>query len=589
MLVETPESLRLEDPVRIRLSLPNLILYTVGTVLLLVAVFISSDWYTQALTGSSRDLSWGPALFRSLLIFHGILLLAAGIVLRPSSHPTETAKAVVVGTQEKRMLWAMFALSIIALILRLWQLNTGLWIDEVLTLVDFVRRPMGQIVTSFPSQNQHMLYSVIARFSFDLFGESNWALRIPSVLFGIGSIWALFYLCRTILSSKEAIFASTLMTFSYHHIWFSQNARGYTGLLLATLIATWAWLSALRDPRLKWWVVYGISIVGGMMIHMTMAFVVASHAIVYLVFALYPKLSKDRGPGVNLERRAGWAPFVVWALSATATLQLYALALPEFLTVGIHEESRNSEWTNPIWVIKESIDNLTIGFAGISIVVLGIAFVVFGWTRIFNRDRRVALIVSLPSIMSGATMLLLGHNLFPRFFFFSMGFGLIVIIHGAIELPKFLAGFATSIRPDSSLLNRTGFALASLMIIASAVTVPRNYMLPKQDFVGAKNFVESQLSGNEEVVAVGLAGDMYAKYFAPDWRVTNDPDELKRLQRETTPWLVYTLSPELKSFHPQIWATIQENYQTVRSFPGTLNGGDVVVCRYKTVIQENHE
>jgi hypothetical protein len=114
-------------------------------------------------------------------------------------------------------------------------------------------------------------------------------------------------------------------------------------------------------------------------------------------------------------------------------------------------------------------------------------------------------------------------------------------------------------------------------------------MLPKQDFVGAKNFVESQLRGNEEVVAVGLAGDMYAKYFAPDWRVTNDPDELKRLQRETTPWLVYTLSPELKSFHPQIWATIQENYQTVRSFPGTLNGGDVVVCRYKTVIQENHE
>jgi mannosyltransferase len=589
MLVETPRSLRLEDPIGVRFDLSNFVFYIVGVFLMLIAVFVSNGWYTQALTGNSRELSWGPALFRSLLLFHGILLLAIGFVSRPLSRWKNAAEDITGDTHEKEIFIAMIALAAVALVLRIWQLNSGLWIDEVLTLVDFVRHPLGEIVTTFPSQNQHMLYSVLARISFDIFGDSIWALRIPSVLFGIGSIWALFYLGKTILGSKEALLASILMTFSYHHIWFSQNARGYTGLLLATLIATWAWLKALRNPRLKWWVIYGISIVAGMMLHMTMAFVVATHVIVFIIFALVPKLSNDGQPGVNVERRSGWAPFVVWALSATATLQLYALALPEFLAVGIHEESKNSEWTNPIWVIKESLANLTIGFAGISIVVLGIAFVIFGWTRILYRDRRVALIIALPAAISGATMILLGHNLFPRFFFFSMGFGLLVVIHGAIELPKFLAGLVASKKFDSSLLNRAGLALASVMIVASAVTIPRNYELPKQDFAGAKTFVQSQPKGNEEVVAVGLAGDMYAKYFAPEWRVTNDPDELKQFQIAGASWLVYTLSPELKSFHPELWATIQENYQTVRSFPGTLNGGDVVVCRYKSKMSENHE
>lgn len=553
-----------------------------GAALIIFGAFVSDGVYSNYLTGGTKDLSWGPTLFRSLLVFHGLVLFGLAFYW-----PRITAGEVFTQTLKEPMsgkiIGVMAALTAAGLALRFWSLNSDPWVDEVLTLTDFVRRPMGEIVTSFPSQNQHMLFSVLARFSFDAFGESVWALRLPAVLFGMAGVWALFAFGRSALGTREGLLAATLMTFSYHHIWFSQNARGYTGLLFATLLATWAWMEALRRQELKWWLIYGVAIVTGMWIHMTMAFVVAAHAIVYVVFALFPSLSGDSENSTSLEKCSGLKPFVVWLLSVTVTLQLYALSLPEFLSVGLHEESRNSEWTNPLWVLKESLENLSIGFAGIAVVLAGAAFVLFGWLSIFRRNRRAALWMVLPPLLAGSLMLVLGHNLFPRFFFFAMGFALLIVIHGAVELPSFLASFFAPLRERKTMIGSLGVAFASLMIVASLVTVPRNYAMPKQDYSGAKRFVESQLANGDRVVAVGLAGDMYSRYFAPEWPVTDEPTELAKMQGQGKDlWLVYTLPFQIEAFHRELWQTIQQKYEIVRTFPGTLNGGEVVVCRYKS-------
>src|SRR5262249_32397030 len=136
--------------------------------------------------------------------------------------------------------------------------------------------------TRFPSQNQHMLFSVLARLSFDLFGESAWALRLPSVLFGVGSVWALFMLGRRLLGEREALLACALMTVSYHHVWFSQNARGYMGLLCFTLLATWLWLESLARDEWPWHIGYAVAVALGAWLHLTMAFVVSAHVLLSL-------------------------------------------------------------------------------------------------------------------------------------------------------------------------------------------------------------------------------------------------------------------------------------------------------------------
>lgn len=571
-------------------SFTNWLFLLIGLAMIIFAFAFSNAGLSQLfLGGISKDLSWGPALFRVLFILHGVLLVALGLFLKTSKYKTSTVKTNEPLITPKTLIF-LIILTVIAFVLRSINLNSDLWVDEVYTLVDFVRLPMGQILTSFSSQNQHMFYSFLARISFDIFGESAWALRLPSVLFGIGSIWAMYFLCKKILGSREAILAAVLMTVSYHHIWFSQNARGYMGLLLFTLLATWFWFEALEKNEWRWWLAYSAAVILGMWIHMTMAFVVAAHGITYLAFLIFPKFAGKENKTFSPERRAGIKPFIAWALSVTVTLQLYALALPEFLRTALHEESRNSEWTNPIWVITESLQSLSIGFAGIAVVLCGGGLVLFGWISLFNKNRRAAILTVLPGIFAGSFMLIAGHNLFPRFFFFAMGFGLLIVIYGAMELPKFVAKHIGLFKQSDFLPAYAGVAIVLMMIGVSILTIPKNYALPKQDFSGARNYVENLRQSDEKIVAVSIAGEMYGKYFAPKWTVANTNIELENIQQNNKKvWLIYTLSPEIKAFHPDMWRNIERDYETVQVFPGTLNGGEIYVCQKRNTVEEKNE
>ncbi|HMM80891.1 MAG TPA: glycosyltransferase family 39 protein [Pyrinomonadaceae bacterium] len=556
----------------------------VGAIFCIFSVVVPNAAYGHFLVADTKDLSWGPTLFRCLLGFHGLLLVAYGVYRTrrtvKSSSLDRFGEAPVEQKTTSWVYWTLGAFSVVAFILRIWDLNSDLWIDEVFTLLDFVRQPLGTIVTSFPSQNQHMLFSLLARFSTDVFGESAWALRLPSVILGVASIWAFFFLARQLFGNREALLGSALMTVSYHHIWYSQNARGYMGLLLFTLLATWCWLEALKENKGVWWLGYVASVIAGMWIHPTMAFVVAGHGLVHLLFFAVPRLSGDEGS--SEERRVNARPFIAWALSVTITLQLYALALPEFFLLGLHEESKPSEWTNPLWVFTESLAALKIGFGGIVVVILGIAFVAFGWLLLFRKNRRAALVMTLPALLAGGFMVMMGHNIWPRFFFFSMGFGLIIVIHGATQLPLTFADLVRPLRTFRSAAATFGTCLTLILIAASVATVHRNYSLPKQDFSGARTFVEHERSQGDGIVAVSLAGVVYGRYLTPPWPVATTASDLEALEnRADTEWLVYTIPIEIKAFKPDLWKVIERDYSVVKIFPGTLNGGEVFVCKKK--------
>ena len=526
------------------------------------------------LNDASHSLSWGPTLFRLLLVCHGIaLLIVSARIMR--SRRVETAITHQPSNTGWQMWLGLALLSALALLLRLWRLNTDLWFDELLTLLNYVRMPVGYIIARLPDQNNHIVFSLLSHASVQIFGESAWAVRLPSVLFGVMSLWALFLLGRRVLETKQAFLACALATVSYHHIWFSQNARGYMALLFFSLLATWIWFEALRRNRWGWWIAYSVAVAGGMWTHLTMVFVVAAHALVYLVTFL-PALI-----GVNKQSaRVSWRPLAGLLLAASLTLQLYALALPEFLHVGMHEVSLDSDWTNPWWVITETLRNLRIGFAGMAIVVGGAFIVVVGWWSMLRREWQSGLLMVLPPVIAGLTMLTLGHNLWPRFFFFAMGFALLIAVHGAMLVPRLVTQQLDRWPAAQKLGATAGFVLVSLLILVSAFTVPRNYAHPKQDYTGARDFVESQRGPNDAVVAVGLAGIAYRNYFAPRWSVAQTEAELDAVRSgKHEVWLVYTIPVEVKAYRKEVWQTIQNDFAVVKVFPGTLGGGEVVVCR----------
>ena len=148
--------------------------------------------------------------------------------------------------RRRRDLLALSVLLGIALVLRLFRLGEGLWFDEIWMLVDFARLPLGEIVTAYPSDNNHPLYTLLAAISIRVFGESAEAIRLPAVAFGVASIGALWVFARSRLPTRDVWIATSLLVISYHHVWFSQNARGYTGLLFLAIVSSHYFLRVLE-------------------------------------------------------------------------------------------------------------------------------------------------------------------------------------------------------------------------------------------------------------------------------------------------------------------------------------------------------
>jgi mannosyltransferase len=548
-----------------------------GVALIVGALAWSSSSIERAFLGSETGaLAWGPAFFRALLAFHGACLVAFGTYRARRRVVTPPRAPVAPLLRSPATIWTVVAaLCAIALALRLWRLDTDLWLDEVLTLTDFLRLPFREIVATFPSQNQHVLYSLLGRASILVFGESFAAARLPAVLFGVASIWALFLLGRRVAGVREALLVCALMTFSYHHIWFSQNARGYSGLLFFSTLGTWLWLEASTRGTARLWVMYTIAVWLGLWIHMTMVFVVAAHGIVYLSWFAGRQTSQ---PALDPGWR--WKPILAWLFAATVVLQVHALALPEFLRSALHEVSLESEWVSPMWVVTETVRRLGDGGL-VSVVVLGGAIVTLaGLGSYLKRDWRDAVLLTAPGVLGAATMLALGHNLWPRFFFFCMGFAVLIAVRGLMVIPEWIL---TRIdRPGlQKLAVPIGTAICLLGVAVSASTLPRSY-LPKQDFSGARQFVEQARQPDDEVVVVGLAGFAYRRYYAPQWPFVERRADLEAIQdRHQGVWLVYTLPVHLKAWVPEIWEMVQRDYDVVRVFPGTLGGGDIVVCRWR--------
>ena len=160
-----------------------------------------------------------------------------------------------------------------------------------------------------------------------------------------------------------------------------------------------------------------------------------------------------------------------------------------------------------------------------------------------------------------------------------MAFALLVAVHGAFAASRFVMGRRRTPGNERA-SSAVGAVLVALMIAASAATVPRCYALPKQDFVGARDFVERRVRPGETIVAVGLAARVYGGYFAPHWTAVQEYEPLRQArQTHKNTWLVYTLPIEIRAFQPRVWKTIERDFEVVKMFPGTLGEGEVFVCR----------
>jgi hypothetical protein len=540
----------------------------------------AARWLDPDATERHAQVAQGVLVLRALLAVDALALLAlAGWRWRSgASAPPPVPAPLWTRPQEprpeRRTLLALGAALLgAALVLRLVGLGSDLWLDEVGTLVLFSRPPLGQILSYFPTDNQHMLYSVLSHLCVVLFGESEATVRLPAVFFGLASLWAVLRLGTLALSWRDGMFALALLAFSYHHVWFSQNARAYTLLLFGTLLATELFLRGLERPRAGIWIAYAVTMALSAWGHMTMAFVGVAHGLLALAL-----IARDRSLGGGR-----LYPLFGVALSGWLTLHCYALVLPQIVAFfgqpAAGATAEPTAWTNPLWLVMETLRHLGVGVAlGLAgaLAVGGVA--ALGLLRCARRDPWLVALMLLPALVEGVVLVALGRNLWPRFFFHLLGFGALVAVSGALAVGDLLARFAPRGRPawQRSLALAPALALVAL----SAASLPRVYRLPKQDYTGARDFVRARLEPGDRVMGLHMAGWVYENYYAPDWPWVEDLSDFEsHRSRQGHTWVLYTLPSYFESANAPLMQELERDFEHVATFWGTLRDGEILVWR----------
>ncbi len=467
----------------------------------------------------------------------------------------------------------LLGLTVISLALRLVNLDSGLWIDEISSLVNQYRLPVADVFTNYIGDNQHPLYAVLASVSVSVFGEHAWSIRLPAVLFGVASVPALYLLGAEVSNRREGLLSAALLTFSYHHVWFSQNARGYTALALSAILASFYFVRLLHEPKTRDVWLYGLIAALGCYAHLTMVFVVVGHFLIYLLVQVFPD-EQRRGP-------TGWKhPFAGLVLAGVMTLLLYGPIVGQVVDYFVNSPSPLQDVSTPMWALIEATRSLSIGF-GTGLVVVVAAIMALVGVASYLRTNPVALgLFILPIMVTIVGAFLARGTMYPRFFFALIGFSILIGVRGVMVAFGWGARRLFHGNHDDSRSLGVATAVIVFGILMSALSLTRNYQYPKMDFQGARIWVEAQAAPEDRIVTVGAAAWPYRFYYETGWpQLKVVADLYPQLADDGSVWVVYAFGRYLAISLPEVMAAIRRDCVDEKRFHGTLGNGDVIVCR----------
>lgn len=135
---------------------------------------------------------------------------------------------------------------LLAIGLRLVNLNQSLWLDEAVQAITAAGPFLGTF-EELKGDFHPPLYHLLMWGWVHLFGSTEVVLRLPSVLFGLGTVWVIYLIAKSFRGvSFFPLLAALFLATAPFHIYYSQEARPYA---LATFLTS---LSIYFFLKKKW-------------------------------------------------------------------------------------------------------------------------------------------------------------------------------------------------------------------------------------------------------------------------------------------------------------------------------------------------
>lgn len=272
----------------------------------------------------------------------------------------------------KRLLWRaeglvrrhrdaliVIGLMAVGLALRLY-ITRGLWLDEA-TSVAQAKMGLGRMLSYMRESDVHPpLYQLLLWADIRIFGTSELAVRLPSLLVGTALVPVLYGLGRDMFDRRTGLIAALIGAFGPAVIWYSQEARMYPLFMLFSAIALWGQVRAVRSGTWRAWALYTLASAALLWTHYFSVLHVGTQQLAFLVL-----IWQMRGTDAGRRLRMGWLRSVVALALLVAPMVTIPLGqIPNYGQRDTVTERANVtvESSGPIYTAITNVASALVGY-----------------------------------------------------------------------------------------------------------------------------------------------------------------------------------------------------------------------------------
>jgi len=191
----------------------------------------------------------------------------------------------------KRYLTILIIILALGLFLRLHQLDTeNLWVDEAYTLNIATQQDISafsqqlELTEGAPWGHYILLYYWIK-----IFGNSEFSIRLPSVIFGVLSILIIYEIGKNISDKKNGLLASFMLATSMLQVLYSQEARMYAVYGFLILLSAYFFVLIMKmekeiNRKNKLFFAYGLTMILAFYFNYFTGFMIIFYSFIVLWF-----------------------------------------------------------------------------------------------------------------------------------------------------------------------------------------------------------------------------------------------------------------------------------------------------------------
>jgi uncharacterized membrane protein len=225
-------------------------------------------------------------------------------------------------TSRKTALLVLGGLIVVGLGLRLL-VPRGIWLDEAISIHQARLSLHDMFSTLYNGDRQPPLHDLALWLTIRAFGDSQFAVRLPSLIAGTLVIPVLYELGRELYDRRTGLIAGAFAAVSPMLIWYSQEVRMYEFEAFFGLLALLTQLRVLRNASMGNWAAYILATAGVLWSHYFGLLLIGVQQIIFV--------------GVLLHRRRNNQPVRTLALGFAYSAAVLVMQLVPLLVFAVHQ------------------------------------------------------------------------------------------------------------------------------------------------------------------------------------------------------------------------------------------------------------